>query len=250
MWLPSRFVFILAVSLLGLATFSSVWFLAGCGEIFSPNDQTESFFHETTNAKPGSGLPKPGTYKLERIFQVPAYQVLDSKGEVQSLSKYTQGKLTLLTFFYQRCSDVNGCPYAIGVFHSVKDKLEKHKMSQAVRLVNISFDPERDTPVMMAGLEKQMKGTSQPENRVEWNFVTTPSVNHLLPLIDAFGQNVDIELDPKTGDQTLTYQHVLKVFLIDEKGSVREIYSTSYLDAEILLNDIKTLLLEQKDILN
>jgi cytochrome oxidase Cu insertion factor (SCO1/SenC/PrrC family) len=123
-------------------------------------------------------------------------------------------------------------------------------MSQAVRLVNISFDPERDTPVMMAGLEKQMKGTSQPENRVEWNFVTTPSVNHLLPLIDAFGQNVDIELDPKTGDQTLTYQHVLKVFLIDEKGSVREIYSTSYLDAEILLNDIKTLLLEQKDILN
>lgn len=250
MWLPSRFVFILAVSLLGLATFSSVWFLAGCGEIFSPNGQTESFFHETTNAKPGSSLPKPGTYKLERIFQVPAYQVLDSKGEVQPLSNYTQGKLTLLTFFYQRCSDVNGCPYAIGVFHSVKDKLEKHKMSQAVRLVNISFDPERDTPVMMAGLEKQMKGTSQPENRVEWNFVTTPSVNHLLPLIDAFGQNVDIELDPKTGDQTLTYQHVLKVFLIDEKGSVREIYSTSYLDSEILLNDIKTLLLEQKDILN
>lgn len=246
MWWKSRFIFILTGLLLGLAMFTSVWFLAGCGEIISPNDQTESFLSEKNGlVNPGSNLPKPGTYKLERIFQVPTYQVLDIKGELQSLSKFTQGKLTLLTFFYQRCSDVNGCPYAIGVFHTVKDKLEKHKLSQAVRMVNISFDPERDTPMMMAGLEKQMMGTGAPESSVQWNFLTTTSVNHLLPLIDAFGQNVDIELDPKTGDKTLTYQHVLKVFLIDEKGLVREIYSTSYLDAEMLLNDIQTLILEQ-----
>lgn len=247
MCLQSRFVFSLTGLLLGLAAFFSVWFLAGCGEIVSPKDQTESFLSESRNAnKRVSGLPKPGTYRLEKIFQVPTYKVLDAKGKLQPLSNYTQGKLTLLTFFYQRCSDANGCPYAIGVFHSVKDNLEKHKMSQAVRLVNISFDPERDTPMMMAGLEKQMSGTEEPGDKVEWKFLTTNSVNHLLPLINSFGQNVDIELDPKTGDKTLTYQHVLKVFLIDEQGAVREIYSTSYLDAEVLLNDIKTLLLEKR----
>ena len=247
MCLQSRFVFSLTGLLLGLAAFFSVWFLAGCGEIVSPKDQTESFLSESRNAnKRVSGLPKPGTYRLEKIFQVPTYKVLDAQGKLQPLSNYTQGKLTLLTFFYQRCSDANGCPYAIGVFHSVKDNLEKHKMSQAVRLVNISFDPERDTPMMMAGLEKQMSGTEEPGDKVEWKFLTTNSVNHLLPLINSFGQNVDIELDPKTGDKTLTYQHVLKVFLIDEQGAVREIYSTSYLDAEVLLNDIKTLLLEKR----
>ena len=247
MCLQSRFVFSLTGLLLGLAAFFSVWFLAGCGEIVSPKDQTESFLSESRNAnKRVSGLPKPGTYRLEKIFQVPTYKVLDAKGKLQPLSNYTQGKLTLLTFFYQRCSDANGCPYAIGVFHSVKDNLEKYKMSQAVRLVNISFDPERDTPMMMAGLEKQMSGTEEPGDKVEWKFLTTNSVNHLLPLINSFGQNVDIELDPKTGDKTLTYQHVLKVFLIDEQGAVREIYSTSYLDAEVLLNDIKTLLLEKR----
>ena len=38
--------------------------------------------------------------------------------------------------------------------------------------------------------------------------------------------------------------HVLKVFLIDARGVVREIYTTSYLYPEVILNDIKTLRLE------
>jgi hypothetical protein len=39
---------------------------------------------------------------------------------------------------------------------------------------------------------------------------------------------------------------VLKVFLIDERAIVREIYTTSYLFTEVILNDIKTLRLEGK----
>jgi hypothetical protein len=38
--------------------------------------------------------------------------------------------------------------------------------------------------------------------------------------------------------------HVLKVFLIDPRGIVREIYTTSYLFPDVLLNDIETLRLE------
>jgi len=34
------------------------------------------------------------------------------------------------------------------------------------------------------------------------------------------------------------------VFLIDARGVVREIYTTSYLYPEVILNDIKTLRLE------
>jgi protein SCO1/2 len=36
----------------------------------------------------------------------------------------------------------------------------------------------------------------------------------------------------------------LKLFLIDPRGSVREIHSTSFLQPQVLLNDIRTLLLE------
>ena len=45
---------------------------------------------------------------------------------------------------------------------------------------------------------------------------------------------------PETGP----LPHVLKVFLIDRLGSIREIYTTSFLQPQMVLNDIETLLLE------
>jgi protein SCO1 len=39
---------------------------------------------------------------------------------------------------------------------------------------------------------------------------------------------------------------VLKVFLIDRAGYIREIYSSSFLHPRTVLNDIETLLLEDR----
>lgn len=48
--------------------------------------------------------------------------------------------------------------------------------------------------------------------------------------------------------QRLAGQHglaeLLKVYLLDRHGDVREIYSTSFLNPDVLLNDIRTLLME------
>lgn len=224
--------------------FLSTWLFVWGAESIPPKSQV-GFFSSNSNLSvlnKITGLPEPGTYVLQKIFPVPTLNILDKKGLTQPISKYTQGKITLLTFFYQRCTVVDGCPYAMGIFHSLKSKLEKNeKIRDSVRLVHISFDPERDTPKMMAGLEK--RSSSQKKN-IEWNFLTTTSVNDLLPVIDAFGQNVDISINPMTNNKELNYAHVLKVFLIDKEGYIREIYSTPYLSANMLLNDIKTLDLE------
>jgi cytochrome oxidase Cu insertion factor (SCO1/SenC/PrrC family) len=75
--------------------------------------------------------------------------------------------------------------------------------------------------------------------------LTTASVDDLLPIVNSFGQNVDINMNPTLGDKTLTYSHVLKAFLIDSNGNVREIYSTNYISVEMLLNDVQTLDLER-----
>lgn len=207
------------------------------GQVASISSGIKSVIDEKT------GLPAAGTYELHKIFPVPEKQILDSNGESKDLHGFTHGKYTLLTFFYQHCSDAGGCPYAMTVFNSVKSSLEKDaSLAKSVRMVSISFDPYRDTPMMMAGLEKQMNGHGKGD--VKWSFLTTENTDALMPLIDAFGQNVDIVIDPDTGNQTMTYQHVLKVFLIDKVGFVREIYSTAYLSPEMLLNDIKTLVME------
>ena len=231
--------------LIGLAIFLSVGFLAWSAKSIFAKDPAE-FFEKKSYVNKILNLPEPGSYTLQKIFPVPKLSVLDTKGQLQPISKYTKGKITLLTFFYDRCSDVNGCPYAMMLFHQVKNKLEKNeKMRNSVRLVHISFDPARDTPMMLAGLEKRSSGIARNEKSIEWDFLTTASVDHLLPIVDGFGQNVDININPKLGDKTLTYSHVLKAFLIDENGNVREIYSTNYISAEMLLNDIQTLDLER-----
>jgi len=82
-----------------------------------------------------------------------------------------------------------------------------------------------------------------PENGVEWAFLTTELPRTLVPLLDGFGQDVRVELDAH-GRPAGPLAHVLKVFLIDARGVVREIYTTSYLYPEVILNDIKTLRLE------
>ena len=187
------------------------------------------------------GLAPAGSYELHRIFRAPSHEVLDSQGNAVPLAQFTQNKYTLLTFFYESCSDAKGCPFAITTLHALRGYLEKMPaLASAVRFVNISFDPMRDTPVMMAGMEKSMQqGKAKPAT--EWRFLTTQDVDHLMPIIDGFGQNVEVVLDAETGEATMQYQHVLKVFLIDREGYVREIYSALDLSPEVLLNDIYTL---------
>jgi protein SCO1 len=222
----------------------STWLFVWSAKSTPTNGQVEFFSKSSNNSALNkiSGLPMPGTYTLQKIFLIPKLNVLDTKGDLQPISRYTKGKITLLTFFYERCSDVNGCPYAMSVFHSVKSKLEQNeKFRDSVRFVHISFDPERDTPMMMAGLEKRYSNLDNNKKNIEWDFLTTKNVNDLIPVVDAFGQNVDIKVSPITKKEELSYSHVLKVFLIDKEGYIREIYSTAYLSRDMLLNDIRTL---------
>lgn len=197
-----------------------------------------------------NNMPILGTYNLENIFSTPDLMVVDSSGHKRSLRQFTTGKYTLLTFFYSHCSDANGCPLAMAVMHKIKSSIEQQAgMRDKVRLVSISFDPEHDIPQMMGGLEHQMHHHGDHESEtdyVPWNFLTTSSIKELLPLLREFGQDVDIKLDPTSGQKTLTYLHLVKLFLIDEKGFVREIYTTMNLEPQVILNDIDTLELERK----
>lgn len=186
--------------------------------------------------------PVAGSYKLERIQQATDGAVLDANGRRRRLSEFTHGRVTLLAFMYSSCADPNGCPYALTVMHLVKNELEKLPQTRGrVRFVSLSFDPTRDTPQVMALYGSDGSGAKQ---HVVWDFLTTRSIRELLPILDGFGQDVGVDIDKPTGKPAGTYSHVLKVFLIDRQGAVREIYTTAYLLPVMVLNDIKTLLME------
>jgi cytochrome oxidase Cu insertion factor (SCO1/SenC/PrrC family) len=183
--------------------------------------------------------PPAGSYALHPIMRAPDGPVLDPDGRRLPLSRFTAGKITLLGFIYTSCADARGCPLAYQVFHTVRHRVsEEVGLRDHVRLVSLSFDPARDTPAVM-----RHYAAGAPPNGVEWAFLTTERPRTLVPLLDGFGQDVRVEIDSR-GRPAGPLAHVLKVFLLDEHAVVREIYTTAYLFPEVIMNDIKTLRLE------
>lgn len=188
--------------------------------------------------------PAPGSYRLYDIMRAPDGAVLESDGTAHRLSEFTTGKVTLFSFIYTYCTDAKGCPLAYETLHSLKKTIEQDAALRGkVRFVSMSFDPRNDTPETM-----RLYGDGEMRNPkgLRWHFLTSRSGKELAPLLDGFGQDVSVADEQPPGQRVPVLSHMLKVYLIDAGGSVREIYSTSFLHPTILLNDIKTLLLEKR----
>ena len=189
--------------------------------------------------------PAPGTYVLHRIMPAPEGRVVGLSGRTEPLSRYTRGTITLLGFIYTTCADPEGCPLAYRVFDALKESIEATpRLHGKVRFVTLSFDPARDTPDVMrsyAGSRAIDKGSA-----LRWYFLTTRSARELMPLVEGFGQDVVTTVERSSGKRHRELSHVLKVFLIDAAGDVREIYSSMFLHPQSVLNDIETLLLDER----
>ena len=185
--------------------------------------------------------PAAGTYRLQRIQRVPDAILLDALDRPRRLAALTRGKVTLLTFFYTYCTDEWGCPFAYRMMIGLREQLTARGHAGRVRFVSISFDPTHDTPEAL----RLYGGPLKTGSGLAWEFLTARSVRELLPLLDDFGQDVRVEKDA-SGRPTRTINHMLKLFLIDRAGIVREIYALDYLHPEMMVNDIETLLLEER----
>ena len=186
----------------------------------------------------------PGSYRLERIQAAPDALLLDANGRLSHLRQATHGRVTLLTFFYTYCVDPLGCPYAYAVMAELRDKiLNDPHLASGARFVSVSLDPGNDTPAAIRAYGASMSD----DKRLDWRFFTARSVPELLPLLEDLGQDVSIDTDAQ-GRARRTLHHMLKMFLIDRAGMVREIYTLAYLQPRVILNDIKTLLMESRSI--
>lgn len=186
--------------------------------------------------------PAAGTYQLQRIQRAPDALLLDERARPRSLRELTRGKVTLLTFFYTYCTDPWGCPFAYALMTGLRERLlAQPGTAGRVRFVSISFDPTSDTPEAL----RLHAGGLRADARLPWQFLTARSVAELTPLLADFGQDVRVEQDTQ-GRPVRTINHMLKLFLIDRAGFVREIYALDYLHPAMMVNDINTLLLEEE----
>ena len=184
-------------------------------------------------------VPEPGSYELPAIRQVSDRLLLDANGETRSLLPPRGEQLTLVSFVYTSCSQASGCPAAFATLRQLDRRLAlRPEHAKRVRLVTVSFDPERDTPERMARVRSQLAP------RTDWRFLTAADPEVLAPILDEFGQRV-YERVTDSRVPTGVLEHVLQISLVDSERAVRNVYSSGLLDPALVVADLETLLLER-----
>lgn len=232
---------------------------ASCG-IFSPRFWAGSlgiislifpvFAGETSPVRPETEMerteeydydvPVPGTYSLPPLLKASDGIVSGPEGTRLRLLELMEGRITVLSFIYTRCPDPRACPMATGALRQVHAlTVVDPTVANDVLLATMSFDPAFDTPEVMKAFGKANRSE---DTGAPWLFLTAPSKKELNPILNAYGQVIHLPKD----DPAQKIKHPVRVYLIDRKKQVRNIYSFGLLDPRMVMTDIRTLLMEEE----
>ncbi len=182
-------------------------------------------------------LPEAGSYELPVIDRVGEHELLSADGDREPLLGLAPDACALVAFVYLSCTDASGCPLSLATLQRTDRALAAHpELRDRVRLVTVSFDPAHDGPEQMASL----RGHMAPKG--DWRFLTAPDAKALAPILADYGQDA-VPVLTADGSETGLMRHVVKVFLVDGQGGIRNVYSTGTLDDRLLVLDVETLLL-------
>lgn len=178
--------------------------------------------------------PAAGSYELPPIRQVESRELVDSSGARVRFPELAPGQVAVVAFIFRGCHDASGCPASLALLRELDRRLAADPARAArVRLACVSFDPSNDTPEKM----RELRALMAP--KTDWTFLAPADAAALEPLLADYGQDVT---PLGNGD----IRHVLKVFLVDDRSRVRNVYSAGVLDPDLVIADVDTLALEPR----
>jgi len=159
---------------------------------------------------------------------VPDVALIDQHDQRKSFNDW-RGSFTLITFIYTRCPLPNFCPLMDQNFAALQRAIAKDpKLAGQVRLLSISFDPEYDTPAVLAAHAVKMKA-----DPAVWTFATADRVT-IDRLAGKFG--VDVVRSPTDAAQIT---HTLRTTLIDRDGRIVKFYTGNDWTVGAVLADMR-----------
>jgi len=229
-----------------LAILLFVWCrLASAADPIAPKERREAidasqlgYVFGFSTFRPQYELPPAGSYRLPVIARPSDHPVLDSDGTPKTLFGLKGKRLAVVNFIYTSCNEATGCPFSRSVLERVDRAVAADpRLASQVTLITLSFDPQRDDAERMATIRR----FHHP--RSDWHFVTTSGEQELGPILDDFDQPV-AKLRFRDGQWSGVFRHVLKVFLLDPQSRIRNVYSVGFLDADLVVDDLRTLIAE------
>jgi protein SCO1/2 len=166
--------------------------------------------------------------RLPVIRQAPDFSLVSQDEKPCKLADQ-RGKVVLVSFIFTTCSGT--CPATTHRMARIFHEVQKKPYKDRVHLLSITLDPERDRPEILRGYRK-LYDIESPS----WTFVTGP-VKDVHKTMADWGMWVKLA----AGGQL---DHPSRVFLLDARGRVREIYNLDFLRLPWVMEDIEELLKE------
>jgi protein SCO1/2 len=168
--------------------------------------------------------------RLAVIQKAPEFTLTDQSGAKFS-SADLKGKVYLVSFVFTTCN--GSCPATTHRMEQIQEGLKEKGLLKVskVRLLSITLDPARDTPEVLRGYMKLYDA-----DPASWRFLTGKP-EEVNKVIGAWG----MWAKPAANGQL---DHPSRIFLVDRKGQVREIYHLGFLKAKWVLEDVELLLKE------
>jgi protein SCO1/2 len=169
--------------------------------------------------------------KLAVIAKAPDFTLYDSMGVPVRLAD-ERGRVVLLAFIFTSCQYV--CPVITQQMTLLQTALKESALfGVKAAMLSVSVDPKTDTAEVLARYAN--KFGADPTG---WRFLReTPEKT--APILKAYDEWTK---QLPAGD----LDHPARVYLIDQRGNIREVYSLSFFDEKQAYLDIQALLREDK----
>ncbi len=169
---------------------------------------------------------------LADIGVAPPTALIDAAGRPLTLDSL-KGKAVVVSFIYTTCNGT--CPATTHTLYRIQEKLKDAQLwGKRVEFVSISLDPARDTPEVLASYARIYDA-----DPASWHFLTGPP-DRVNRVIAAWG------MWAKVGPSGVL-DHPSRIFLLDPRGHIREIYNLQFLKLETVVQDVQTVLAEGVD---
>jgi protein SCO1/2 len=136
--------------------------------------------------------------------RVPDFALIDQRKQRLTLSSLS-GKVVGRNFIYTRCALPQFCLRVTNNFGALQRRFQK-ELGRDLVLLTVTFDPERDTPDVLAEYASQWKA-----DPASWHFLTGP-VADVRTVCAMFG----VEFFPDEG----LLNHSLRTVVLDRRGVI------------------------------
>lgn len=163
-----------------------------------------------------------------------SFELINQDSSKVSFPEDFKGNITVMSFMYTNCPDV--CPMTTNNLRMLQEQLKKDDI-KGVQFVELSFDPDRDTPPI---LKKYADVRSIDEKNFQLLTGNKKVIDSLLKVMNIYAIPSDT-INYDNGGFTYSFIHTDRITLIDKESRIRKEYKGSIVDEKEIIKDIESI---------